>query len=594
MDRVMVDGTSWMMSGGYGQKKYVQIAAQCEEQATRYGEQGAPFGFIERPETLVKKAEALLCSQVWEEVVVGLALVSGRCMLEVLKTGVIMPKTRYALVFTASNEPADQMVGPCEIPTLVEAQRVLSAWQWVRSVMACEAMVAQEINARYRLPIVQAAKVHFARRVPVASPLRDWYTPLYAQIYPLIAARYYCPKGIDARYYAALVRGLEWPASPSMQASAWDACVFCQQSLRPRGVYYVGDGVNGIDGARGLRLDQEGVEPRAFLQVPSEGSLPEERDVRTAAPRAPQPDALSTLDVHESLPEAGDGSGEGGSQEISLKEIARQCSTFSEDDWEGYESAVALAASKQMQQEWEECCAKHADDRWISIVYLDPPLMQRLERVRQHEETTSLDGTLHILLDGYCWLYRGGSLPRLPPRVAAPLSLDDPPLPHAIRQSTLQRLVSLAPAIPEDGVEQVIEQVLERYEWVMAGGLAKHECGCSTGERAADDVGAWLPVTPELKSSLEQLGKEEGATLEETLVTLLWTYDWFYRSGLCEQVKALASTALSCFELDEDDQRKIEGVMEREKPDDRFRSIQNLYLEHARDLWEEEKKSASG
>jgi hypothetical protein len=34
--------------------------------------------------------------------------------------------------------------------------------------------------------------------------------------------------------------------------------------------------------------------------------------------------------------------------------------------------------------------------------------------------------------------------------------------------------------------------------------------------------------------------------------------------------------------------------MEREMPDDRFRSIQNLYLEHARHLWEEEKKRASG
>jgi hypothetical protein len=476
MDAGVSRGTSGMLSGGYGQKKYAQIGAQS-------GEAGALLGVIERPDTLVKKAEALLVSRAWEEVVVGLALVSGRCLLEVLKAGVMMPKTRYSLVFTASHEPGDQVFGPCEIPTLVEAECVLAAWQGVRSVMACEALEAQEICARYRLPIAQAAKAQFGRRVPVVSSLHDWYTPLYAQIYPLIATRYYCPKGMDPMRFAALVRGVAWPPST---ASACDPCVFCQQYLRLCGVYYVGDGVNAIDGACGLRLDQEGVEPGACLQVPAEGSLPEERDactVRTAAPISPQPDELSRLDVHESLPEAGDGFVEGGSREISLKEIARQSSTFTEDDWEGYESAVALAASKQMRQDWEECCAKHTDDGWISIVYLDPPLVQRLERVRQHEETKSLDGTLRMLLDGYCWLHRGGSLPPLPPRVAAPLSLDDPPGPYAIRQSTLQRLVALAPAIPEDGVEEVIEQVLERYEWVMAGGLAKPECACRTQAR---------------------------------------------------------------------------------------------------------------
>jgi hypothetical protein len=106
--------------------------------------------------------------------------------------------------------------------------------------------------------------------------------------------------------------------------------------------------------------------------------------------------------------------------------------------------------------------------------------------------------------------------------------------------------------------------------------------GRRPGERVADDAGVWLQVTSALKSCLEQLGEEEGATLDETLVTLLWTYDWFYRSGLCEQVKALASTALSCFELEDDDQKKIEDAMGREENGDRFRLIQNLSLEHAR------------
>jgi hypothetical protein len=197
------------MYGGYGQKKYAMGGAQRAEQ-------GIPVGFIEHPERLVEKAEALLASQVWEEVTVGLALLSGRCVLEVLKTGVIMPKTRYSLVFTAYQEQVDQVLGPFELPTLVEAQAVLSGWQRVRALMAGEELAASQICARYRTPIAQCAKKHFARRVPVAASLQDWYTPLYAQIYPLIATRYYCPQGTDPRWFAAIVRGLTWPPSASL------------------------------------------------------------------------------------------------------------------------------------------------------------------------------------------------------------------------------------------------------------------------------------------------------------------------------------------------------------------------------------------
>jgi hypothetical protein len=67
-----------------------------------------------------------------------------------------------------------------------------------------------------------------------------------------------------------------------------------------------------------------------------------------------------------------------------------------------------------------------------------------------------------------------------------------------------------------------------------------------------------------MKACLEEIGEEEGASSDETLVTLIWSYDWLYRSGLFEQVKESASTALSWFDLDEDDHEKIEDAMERE------------------------------
>src|ERR1051326_2316490 len=97
---------------------------------------------IEEPETLVEKAHTLLASERWEEVVVGLTVVTGRCVPEILKTGVLGPKKRYALLCAAYRERIDEVVGPFELPTLVEADLVLSAWKRVRSQIACTSLRA--------------------------------------------------------------------------------------------------------------------------------------------------------------------------------------------------------------------------------------------------------------------------------------------------------------------------------------------------------------------------------------------------------------------------------------------------------------------
>ncbi len=260
------------MYGGHGQKKDSMPGWWKSTE-------GELVGLVERPETLVKKAEALLGSAIWEEGVVGLALVSGCCLPEVLKTGVMMPKKRYSLLFTAYLEQTDDVLGPFELPTLVEAQKVLEAWQLVRTQVECEEMPAQEICARYRVQVAKCAQKHFARRVPVGEH-KDWYAPLHRRIYPLIATRYYCPVKIEPRWFQATVRGLKWPPSFSDE-NAWRSC--CQECMRDCGVYKVGDGENTIDGRQGLKLDQDGVERLECLHEQEEDDrvVPELESCRT-------------------------------------------------------------------------------------------------------------------------------------------------------------------------------------------------------------------------------------------------------------------------------------------------------------------------
>ena len=117
---------------------------------------------IEQPEALVEKARALLSSEKWEEVVVGLTLVTGRCVPEILKTGVLFPKKRYSLLFTAHLEQIDEVVGPFELPTLVEAEQVLLAWQRVRDLFDCTHLGASQICRIYRPQVCAVAREHFA------------------------------------------------------------------------------------------------------------------------------------------------------------------------------------------------------------------------------------------------------------------------------------------------------------------------------------------------------------------------------------------------------------------------------------------------
>ncbi len=221
--------------------------------------------FIERPDRLVKKAQILLESEIWEEIVVGLALVSGRCLPEVLKTGVLVPKKRYSLVFTTYQEQVDQVLGPFELPTLVEAEAVLAAWYRVRTKLDCSHLSAQEICAQYRSGVCQSAKKHFARCVSVDEH-QDWYTPLYLRIYPLIATRYYCPTRTKPELFGVIIRGLQWP--PSYKGACQP---HCQECVRPCCAYQVGDGVSTIDAELGLKLKQAGVEPLDGLDEEEDG-----------------------------------------------------------------------------------------------------------------------------------------------------------------------------------------------------------------------------------------------------------------------------------------------------------------------------------
>ena len=470
-----------------------------------------PGGWIVSPEWLVKQAEALLLSQVWEEIVVGLALVSGRCVVEVLKTGVIMAQTRYSCVFTVYQEQVDQVLGPIELPTLVEAQMVLSAWQRVRGLMDCEALSAHAICTQYRKQLEQCAKGQFGQEVPLICGRGDWYTPLYARIYPLLATRYYCPSWVDEITYMATIQNHQ-----KILETTNDEERFTLALAAGYYDYAHPDASGKVDVQRGIRLSEPDVEvlsvfkERRGVLVGEEGGLEraersgdhnlshgndvgdhlqaqlgkmEEREDDQRGERAFVPKSISSNQEGEGLTE------EVGEENEENEEIFEE--EFLEAFWN--------RAEEEIRRERAATAKERVELGSTHLVQVHPFLCQRIEAVRRREGTSTPDGTLTVLLHGYEWLHRGGAIPPLQPKrlVEIPVPGKGWPITFVVSQTTYERLAAMRPKGLEkvDGLEQVIAHVLDTYEWLLEGGLVETMFGRSASEQA----GAWIEGKPDFQ-----------------------------------------------------------------------------------------------
>ena len=149
--------------------------------------------FFRDPDGLVALAVQLLKSDRWDDIVVGLAVVTGRRHTEVLKTAMFYPNTRYTLTFAGQLKRRDKMLDPYEIPVLCEASLAFDAWQRLRKMLDCTQLSVEEVSQQYGLPVRSAAKHAFGDLVPVRAGHDDVYTHLFRTIYGRIAVLYYCP-----------------------------------------------------------------------------------------------------------------------------------------------------------------------------------------------------------------------------------------------------------------------------------------------------------------------------------------------------------------------------------------------------------------
>jgi hypothetical protein len=104
---------------------------------------------IEEPETVVEVGRALLASDDWAEIVVGLALCTGRRLAEILVTGSLREATDYSVIFAGQLKTKERTVVPYEIPTLAPASKVLSAVERVRGMVDLAGIDEKQVSRVY-------------------------------------------------------------------------------------------------------------------------------------------------------------------------------------------------------------------------------------------------------------------------------------------------------------------------------------------------------------------------------------------------------------------------------------------------------------
>jgi hypothetical protein len=200
---------------------------------------------IEHPQAIINRAESLLNSERWYDLVAGLALVTGRRLGELLKAGRFFPKTRYTVVFSGQLKRRDLDVKPYEIPVLVDAEKVLAAWRKLRAMEDTSRLDIDQVEQKYSRDASAAANRHFAGLIPQRNERENLYTHGFRAVYAQLAVYAFCPKSVNNMLYANTILG-QWQAKNERQIRDFLTTAHYFD-------YYV-------DGGQGNRLEEPGVE----------------------------------------------------------------------------------------------------------------------------------------------------------------------------------------------------------------------------------------------------------------------------------------------------------------------------------------------
>jgi hypothetical protein len=207
---------------------------------------------IDNPREIIARAEKLLQSNRWDDLVVGLALTTGRRLTELLKTGRFFPKSSFTLVFDGQLKRRDLDLKPYEIPVLVHAEVVLAAWRRLRSLEDTSQLDNDAVAQKYSRAASENANRCFTGLLPQRSAREGLSTHAFRAVYARIAVWWFCPVQVVFGPYVSAILGHYHVKDEKQQRDALATEHYFD--------YAIGDGNEQIDGRQGIRLSEPGME----------------------------------------------------------------------------------------------------------------------------------------------------------------------------------------------------------------------------------------------------------------------------------------------------------------------------------------------
>jgi len=203
---------------------------------------------IDHPQEVVQRAEKLLHSDRWDDLVTGLAVVTGRRLTEILKTGRFFPRSMYTVIFDGQLKRKDIALEPYEIPVLVNAELVLAAWRKLRSLEDTTGLDHEQVAQKYSRQASENAVRQLTGLIPQRSTKEDLYTHAFRAVYARLAVLLFCPIAVNELVYVNAILGQYQAQNETQQRDFATTAHYFD--------YRIGDGQGNIDGRQGIRLSE--------------------------------------------------------------------------------------------------------------------------------------------------------------------------------------------------------------------------------------------------------------------------------------------------------------------------------------------------
>lgn len=182
-------------------EEYATIKAESRQQVYSDNTNLRPISDID---TLLIKAESLIECSSYTALAVGLCLLTGRRLTEILLTATMTPIDEDTVLFSGQLKTKDSenaQTGAYEIPVLTDSETICKALKQLRKYKDLSTLSPKQVHSRCNKSCNEQVKRHFLPLIPQCS-VKD-----LRAIYSTIAYELFCPRNVSETAYTAKILG---------------------------------------------------------------------------------------------------------------------------------------------------------------------------------------------------------------------------------------------------------------------------------------------------------------------------------------------------------------------------------------------------